>query len=140
MDNKCNEGGIGITRVDLMRLAIATHQHLIRLFLPPGQGPLGTVDLDEQIVFSSVRDLAGRDGTQCTIVVTNHGVTIIVQCPPIFENFQVARNLAGQQPRHIAAQVECMSADVAKRTRSAGLARIRSPCRLFVIIGFQSRT
>ena len=41
-------------RVDLVRLAVAADDHLVRLLLVPLQRALGAVDLDEQVVLAAV--------------------------------------------------------------------------------------
>ena len=77
------ERRIGVARVQLMRLTVFPHPQLVGILLPPRQRALGSIDLDRNIIFPPVRYLGGGYCSQSTVLVSDNGVSVVIQLPSL---------------------------------------------------------
>src|SRR5579863_2546807 len=131
---------IGIASVQRVRLAVTANDHDVRFLLPPGDRALCAVNLDEQVVLAAVRNLTGRHGSQATVFETNHSMAVIVELSSRLEDFQIARDLGWNQPRHVTGQIVGVSGDVAEATGRSRFTWVSAPRSLLLSPRFEPRT
>ncbi len=88
-----------------MGLAVLANDQHVGLFLTPRQRSLGAVDFDEQVVFATVADLTGRDGTESPVLISNYRGAVIIELATRLEGLQMAADFRWQQAGHVASKV-----------------------------------
>ena len=69
----------GDIQIDLVRFAVLTNDHLVRVFLSPGERTFRPVDLDRDIVLTTMADLGCRYGAERSVFKLDHGGAVVVQ-------------------------------------------------------------
>src|SRR5205814_10672712 len=113
--------------VDRMRLAVAAQGQRVRFFLPPLQSAFRAVDFNEDVVLAAVRDLAGRDRAERSVLEANHRMTVVVQLATGFEGFQSATDTFRNQTGRVSSEIKRVRADVAEAARRTGTRRVGAP-------------
>ena len=87
---------VRIASVERMRMTVATQRQNVRFFLSPLDRALRTVDFDGDVVFATVRNLAGSDRTETAVFKANNRVSVVIKLATRFERLQVA--MSPKQP------------------------------------------
>src|SRR6185503_19955198 len=134
-----HEGGVGIPREHPVGLAVGPDDHHVRLLLPPGEGPLGAVDFNEQVVFAAVADLRGGDRAESHVFELDDRGAVVVERAAGLEGLEVAANLVGEEAGHVAGQVVSVRGDVAEAAGRPALGRVGPPRGLLLVGELQPR-
>ena len=118
---------VGVAGVDIVRLAVLTQDDQVGIFLAPGDGSLGAIGLDGDVVLMAMCDLRGGDGGQPSVLQLDYGRSIVIELATFGEYLQGPGNLIGENPADKSTEVVGVLADVPETSGRATLVRIGSP-------------